>query len=226
MAVFQLGALVTEIVGSIGGTTFKRQGTSRVMMKKSNGASRSTLLQNPRLGINSTIFKKWSTLSAPDQRAWSNLASENTVKDRFGNDIYLSGVNFQRRCDLSVMFLNETPDPYAWSSLVAYIAFAENPLMNWTHSTLKIKFNIEPMFSNIALMLEYSLNPLQEPVFISRGVWYHGMFENGVTVDLFDEFFIQFPFLNEAYNLRLYAYAYTSSGVLGTIIQSNILLEL
>ena len=224
MAVIKMGALVTEIIGSLGGTAFKRQKGTQVMFKKSNGASRSKLLQNPRLLRNSTIFRKWTNLNEAEKYAWNTLASTNKVKDKFGNDVNISGVNFQRKCDLAVNFMNEIPDPFAWEPRISDLAFAETPTLDWTNSFLEIKFLISEGTANVALMLQSSLNVLQEPVFISRGVWDFREWENDVRLDIFDEFFIKFPWLDSRYSLRLYAYCFNSSGVVSSVIQSNILL--
>jgi hypothetical protein len=223
MAVYKLGAIVTGIIGSIGGTTFKRQGSTLVMMKKSNGASRSRLLQNPRLSQNATIFKKWRNLPNATQVAWEVIASNNKIKDKFGNDVNISGVNFQRRCDLAVNFMNEIPDPFVWSNALAGFKFDFEPIIDWTNSTFDIKFSILEPSANFAIMVEYSLNPLNAPVFIQRGVWFFGNFDTNVSRDLFDEFFIAFPFLNSNYNLRLYAYNYNSSGVVSGLQSSLVI---
>lgn len=223
MAVFKLGALVTEIVGSIGGTTFKRQGSSRVMMKKSNGASKSSLYQNPRLGGNSVIFKKWSTLSPSTKTAWRSIAASNKVLDRFGNSVNISGVAFQRRCDLNVIFLNEVPNPFTFSAVLNSASFAAVPEIDWDNSTFEVTFNLPEGDTKIALMLEYSLQPLPAPIFISRGVFFFGLFEDGVTRDCYDEFFARFGIYENAYNFRLYAYVYSESGLVGTTIQSDVL---
>lgn len=225
MAVYKLGALVTAIVGSIGGTTFKRQGSTLVMMRKSNGASRSRVLQNPRLSQNASIFKKWRYLAPATQVAWEVLASTNKVKDKFGNDVNISGVNFQRRCDLAVNFMNEVPDPFAWSNTLPGWKFNFEPEINWTLSTFDIDISVPGGPINLALMVEYSVNPLNAPVFIARGVWFFGEFLDATPRDLFDEFFARYPFLDASYNLRLYAYAYNSSGVVDAI-QSSLVIAL
>jgi hypothetical protein len=224
MAIVKMGALVTEIIGSLGGTAFKRQNGTQVMFKKSNGASRSKVLQNPRLVQNSTIFKKWTTLTLEVQSAWNTLASTNKVKDKFGNDVNISGINFQRKCDLQSNFLGVLPNPLFWSSSLPSFSFVGSPELDWTHSTFDIQLKINESTANFALMLEYSLNPLQSPVFISRRVWFFGEFEDNVSRDLFDEFFVEFPFLDSAYNLRLYLYCMNNSGVVSAVIQKDIVL--
>jgi hypothetical protein len=223
MAIFQLGALVTEIVGSIGGTTFKRQGSSRVMMRKSNGASRSRLLQNPRLGQNASIFKKWRNLSPGDQTEWGGIASSNTVKNKFGENVYISGTNFQRKMDLQVNFLGLVPNPSTWSPNIGVIGFDGNPILDWENNTFGVTFSSDEVGSaNVALMLEFSLQPLNAPIFISRGVFYNGSFGMSSTENVFAEFSSFYGITENVYNFRMYAYVYTESGVVGTMFESAV----
>lgn len=224
MAIFQLGAFVTEIVGSIGGTTFKRQGSSRVMMRKSNGASRSKLLQNPRIAQNASIFQKWRNLSGAEQTAWTNIAAANTVKNKFGENVHISGTNFQRKMDLQTNFLGVIPDPLTWSPDVPFVEFDSMPTLDWDINTFEVYISspdVEEM--SIALMLEFSLQPLNAPTFVARGVFYSGVFERNVPVNVYDEFLAYYGISDSAYNFRMYAYCFTSSGVVGTMIESGVL---
>lgn len=221
MAIFQLGALVTEIVGSIGGTTFKRQGSSRVMMRKSNGASRSRLLQNPRLAENATIFQKWRNLPGADQTAWTNIATDNTVKNKFGENVHISGTNFQRKMDLQVNFLGLVPDPFTWSPDIGAISFNSVPILDWQNSTFEIEFSsAEVNEAYIALMLEFSLQPLNAPTFVSRGVFFSGLVSMDEMIDVYAEFEAYFGQTENNNYFRLYAYVFTPSGVVGTMFEN------
>ena len=60
MATFKLGAIITDIAGSIGGTTLKRNGSYKVIMNKSSGSAYSPLLQNRALSYLGSIFKAWA----------------------------------------------------------------------------------------------------------------------------------------------------------------------
>jgi hypothetical protein len=223
MAIFQLGALVTEIVGSIGGTTFKRQGSSRVMMRKSNGASRSKLLQNPRLGQNASIFQKWRNLSGADQAGWTNIAADNTVKNKFGENVHISGTNFQRKMDLQVNFLGYVPDPLDWSPEIGTMTFASSPGLNWEDANFLVTLNSDDVEeAYIALMLEFSLQPLNAPTFISRGVYFSGLVSAGVAFNTWDAFYAIYGDIPNLNNYRMYAYVFTPSGVVGTMFESPV----
>lgn len=223
MAIFLLGGLVTEIVGSIGGTTFKRQGNARVIMKKSSGASKSRLFQNPRLGSNAVIFKKWSTLSEEAKGDWNTIASTNTVINKFGNSVNISGVAFQRKSDLNVNYLGEVPNSGTWSPLINSASFFATPEISWFGENFPVSFSLPDGNTKIALMLEFSLNPLTSPQFISRGVFYYGEFIDEDGQNPYFAMMERFPFLGPAYNIRLYAYVFTESGVVGPMFQSTVL---
>lgn len=91
MATFTLGSIVTQIVGSIGGTTFKRGRNSLIISRKSYGGSRSKLLQNKRLGNLGLIFQAWASLSLALRTSWSEQASLIQFPDKNGVLKFLTG---------------------------------------------------------------------------------------------------------------------------------------
>ncbi len=91
MAKFLLGALVTNIAGSIGGTTFRRVPNGLSMFNKIRGTSKSRLLQNNRLPEIGQIFQRWSLLSDTERAGWNAQALLVTFPDKFGNQKNLTG---------------------------------------------------------------------------------------------------------------------------------------
>jgi hypothetical protein len=94
MAVFKLGAFVTEIAGSVGGTTFKRFGSTQVMYNKSRGGSKSKLLSNNRLSYLAWLFKQWSVITYLQKNSWINETLNYQFPDKFGVSRNLSGKDF------------------------------------------------------------------------------------------------------------------------------------
>ena len=91
MATFKLGAIITDIAGSIGGTTLKRNGGYKVMMNKSSGTPYSRSYNNPSLQYLPFIFKSWSRLAEEEKKAWEQQALLYTFPDKFGTLRTLSG---------------------------------------------------------------------------------------------------------------------------------------
>lgn len=212
MAVFKLGALITDIVGSIGGTTFKRQGSSMVIMRKSNGASKGSTGKNVRLQNNFSIFRSWNALPEEDKRAWNANATATKVKDKFGNNVYISGVAFQRKCELSgQVFDYSNINPRDFNTDIKPFILGDCNI-DWTPTDLKIFFNAPEGMVKVALMLEFSQKNLNSPQFTRRGVFnvFEADGDSSYTVGLLN--FPQFAFLNDNYNLRVYAYTCNPTG--------------
>jgi hypothetical protein len=212
MAVFQLGAIVTGIVGSIGGTTFKRQGSSLVMQKKSNGASRNSVLQNIRLGKNALIFRSWNLLSIADKLAWSNIAASTAVKNKFGENVFISGVSFQRKCQLQIAPFSAdqiNQDNFNTNLASITVGFCGTVLSNPDFIFLA---TTSENFVSICFALEFSLNNLNAPDYNVTGLFSTAPYENGVPLDLYPDMIAKYPFITNDYNLRLYYWAVNSSG--------------
>ena len=91
MATVQLGAIITKIAGSIGGTNFRRHRASTVISNKTSGGSKNKLRNNPRLADLTRIIQAWSGLSVADRSAWNTQSSNFQFPDKFGNMKNLTG---------------------------------------------------------------------------------------------------------------------------------------
>jgi hypothetical protein len=224
MAVFRLGALVTDIVGSIGGTTFKRQGSTLVMMRKSPGASRGSTQKNKRLANNKQIFSSWRNLTEADQTAWNVNAAATKVKNKFGQDVNISGVAFQRRCELAgQVFLYSNIDPTTFTTDINL--YTQNDVtIDWGTRELKLFYNAPDGAIAVGVMLEYSQNQLNSPQFTRRGVIeiFEADGNSSFTISL--NSIPALDFLNSNYNLRVYIYTCNATGWTSTQQFKNVIL--
>jgi hypothetical protein len=206
MAKFLLGAAITALVGSSGGTTFKRNKGTNVWMNKSRGASRPSVLNNKRIANNAVIFKMWNQMSLEDQQAWNANATATKVKDKFGQDVNISGVAFSRKCYLAAQVFDNN------SIVAATFSTALNPItfpyvyIDWDTRELTVAYIANSGECQVAVMLEYSNRALNAPQFTRRGVI--GVFaadgDNSFTIDLNP--ITSLSFLGPQYNLRAYMY--------------------
>jgi hypothetical protein len=121
-----------------------------------------------------------------------------------------------------VNFLDFIPNPLSWTSDINTIEFKTTPVISWTSSTFDVAFNLPQGNTFIALALEYVLGPLGAPSNNFRQVFYFGEWASGQTLDVFDDMFQTYQINDSSYVLRLYAYAYNSSGVVGTAISEKV----
>ena len=91
MATIKLGAIITSIAGSIGGSTFRRGSNFISVYNKQNRQSKSSSNVNSRIGQISHIVKLWSGLSELDRESWEKESSRFIFLDKFGNEKTLTG---------------------------------------------------------------------------------------------------------------------------------------
>lgn len=85
MATIKMGAFATSIAGSIGGTTFRRQGSSIVVYNKPHGAGRSHILATSGIPQMVQAFSAWGQLSQSTQNAFSTSGAKLTYRDKWGD---------------------------------------------------------------------------------------------------------------------------------------------
>jgi len=104
MASVKLGATVSDIRGSIGGTTFSRNGGGAYAKARTCGTNPNSVAQQVVRAIMSACYTAWSLLATEVRDAWATYASNITIPNRLGDQINLSGYNMFCRtksiCDL------------------------------------------------------------------------------------------------------------------------------
>ena len=213
MATFKLGAIITDIAGSIGGTTLKRNGSYKVIMNKSSGTPYSRSLNNPSLQYLPYIFKSWSHLSDAEKAAWKEQALLYTFPDKFGTLRNLSGrqlfvkLNAQRWLDIP-----------SFVDVSAISSFTENfTLGNVIYVPLRPFFSLSvdgnySGYQKYYVSFEISLQPLRAPSFISRKIIGVYVLSAGAGTNILEDVLRAYPFFNKNYNARLYICAVNNSG--------------
>ena len=213
MATFKLGAIITDIAGSIGGTTLKRNGAYKVIMNKSSGTPYSRSYDNPSLQYLPFIFKSWSRLSDEEKQAWKEQALLFTFPDKFGTLRNLTGrqlfvkLNAQRWLD--------TPSFVDVSTISSFTEVFTLRNVVFEHRAPFFNLSVEGTYSGYQkyyVSLEISLQPLRAPTFISRKVIGVYEFTAGGGTDILPDVLRAYPFFYENYNARLYICAVNNSG--------------
>lgn len=213
MATFKLGAIITDIAGSIGGTTLKRNGGYKVIMNKSSGTPYSRSYNNPSLQYLPFIFKSWSLLDDAEKAAWKEQALLFTFPDKFGTLRTLTGrqlfvkLNAQRWLD--------TPSFVDVSTISSFTEVFTLGNVVYEHRAPFFNLSVEGNYSGFQkyyVSLEISLQPLRAPSFISRKIIGVYEFTAGAGTDILPDILKAYPFFNENYNARLYICAVNNSG--------------
>lgn len=91
MALVKMGGIVTEIAGSVGGSTFRRSKAGIQLYNKVFGNSYSQNSSNNAIARLNYIIQSWSNLSPSDQALWNTQGLRFTRKDKFGNTVNYTG---------------------------------------------------------------------------------------------------------------------------------------
>jgi hypothetical protein len=94
MALIQLGSIVTDIKGSIGGVTFSRNRSGITAKAKLVGKKATTQKQQIELQNNNLLRQQWQALTLTQKQVWNDYASLHTKTNRYGKVKSLTGFNW------------------------------------------------------------------------------------------------------------------------------------
>ena len=118
MAVIKLGSIVTDIAGSIGGTTFRRTSTGHAAYNKQGRQVKSAFAKASRKNQLGNIFSNWYNLTESEKEQWALNASNYPLKDKFGNTKYLTGRQLYTKLNAQLLPANVTSNVNKFDTFV------------------------------------------------------------------------------------------------------------
>jgi len=211
MATIKLGMLVTQIAGSIGGTTFRRSGSVIVMQNKSKGGSKNVLLLNKQLPRLKTFIQAWSSLSSVLRNSWNAQALNFEFVDKFGDLKNLTGRQlFIKQANHCYNVGLPIPEPATLSSIVADTTANSFDLQ--IYSTAKLSFPSLYADTYFTVQVEILKNTAIHPTFINRIILFGGVQGLYKELDFGTSFWARYSYLKEGQLVRAYYTSYNSSG--------------
>lgn len=120
MARAVLGALVTNLAGSIGGTQFRRTANGLVVSNKSRGTTRNRALFNDGVRLFANMAGRWAELSDIERTNWADAAQLFQFPDRFGTLRNLNGRQlFFKLAGLRIKTNGSIPNPLTLNSTIS-----------------------------------------------------------------------------------------------------------
>ena len=182
MATIKLGAFISEIAGSVGGTNFRRFRGQTVVSNKTSGASKSKLLQNKGLMNTVKVNKTWSGLSASVKNVWATQANNFNFKDKFGNDKKLTAYQFY--CYISNNAVNSgqsIPDP---ATIVSAVEVLDIGIIDFFGYNDQVDVTLNTSISNIKVLFyfEITTGALPAPTFTRRRLAGVNTITEGISV--------------------------------------------
>jgi hypothetical protein len=91
MANIKLGAIITDIAGSVGGSTFRRTPAGIILYNKQRTQIKSAFAKNSVKNKLGAILSSWSFQAKATRDFWNEKATLYTFPDKFGNKKNLTG---------------------------------------------------------------------------------------------------------------------------------------
>lgn len=193
MASFKLGAIITEIQGSIGGTTIRRTPRNPIMYNKQGRQFRSANSVNSQASALGNIFRSWGGLEQGVRDFWNGIAPLYPQKDKFGNDVLLSGRQFYTKLNAQLLPTQTSVDISTFSDVLSA------PLINgWLLSKSDDSYFItfEDVILNSYILLQiYRLRNGSNASLVNSSKFLNMGLRNEITLlDITDLFNIYMPF--------------------------------
>lgn len=147
MAVIQLGALVTSIAGSVGGTTFTRGRNTIRMANKSRGHKPTLSKNQDGLSVIQQAFNAWSNLTTENKQAWNTNAATFQHPNRFGVMVPYTGRELFTSLWVTCDFIGENPPaPTELDATVSVINFDVFSLSGAPSAQIEVTTTAEPCY--------------------------------------------------------------------------------
>lgn len=192
MATFKLGAIITDIRGSIGGSTIRRVGNGHSIYNKQGSQIKSAFAQTSRKNALGNIFGAWYALSEEDQEQWRLNALSYTVKDKFGNNKYLTGRELFTKLNAQLLPANAVSD---LNKFDIYVENAEVKINVFSVATEELNINWGGSFTEQYIFI--SIYQLRKKGKVKPHAHFRRQYARLVSsstgIDIWDEFIKSYP---------------------------------
>ena len=112
MAVIQYTGIVNQIRGKLNGSQFSKGRTSNTLVKKASQSKGVRGFQAVSRSLFTFVQRQWKRLAPVNKASWGQVARNNPDRDRFGEQVILSGYNKYMQCVIrSLMVGDFVPNP-------------------------------------------------------------------------------------------------------------------
>jgi hypothetical protein len=192
MAVAKLGAIITGLAGSVGGTTFRRSGNGLVVYNKPRNVSLSQVQANVNLVNLAGLSREYTTIPEAQKNAWRSFASQFTFPNRFGDERQISGKAMWMKCNGSLLHFEEFIEiPDGLSIEVPQIDIVDLFSIFATEK-ITIRLNSQIADARYFIRIEKTTYPGQNVVFNRQKVLAYGFLIGQTDIGLWNEIQNQF----------------------------------
>ena len=133
MARITYGSIITDIKGSLGGTTYQANSSGKIGRSKPYTPVNPSSFQTDRQTMLASLVSKWSLLSAANKGLWNALAAAHQHTDAWGVTKFLSGYQWFLSYNLNCVNSNQAVQlfPQGFVSVAPCSQFTANIYSNY-----------------------------------------------------------------------------------------------
>lgn len=225
MATAKLSGFVTEIAGSVGGTTFKRSPYGLVIINKSRGASKNRLLNNSGFLELQSLRNQWQYLTTGLKEGWNTKATEVSFPNKFGDMVYISGYQLYIKANHILFKLDLTiNDPEEFATTWEDFEITDF-VINEPEKVCDVQIETGEVSQIFAFRFDVTRGPLKKPIYNRSEKLLLVDDSDKFTVDLTAEFYAKYPNCKSGDHVRVYVSTTSRKGatspekILETIIE-------
>ena len=118
MANIKLGAIITNIAGSVGGSTFRRTPAGIILYNKQRQQIKSAFSKRAVKNRLGAILSGWSFLDGGTRSDWEDLAPLYPQLNKFGDSVTLTGRQFYTKLNAQLIPVRESVDLATFNDVV------------------------------------------------------------------------------------------------------------
>lgn len=160
MASIKLGAIITDIAGSIGGTTFRRTPRGIIAYNKQGTQIKSAFAPNSVKAQLGDIFRRWALLTESEKTFWNEQAAIYQFPNKFGALVNLTGRQFFTKLNAQLIPTGTSVEANTFDPVIEPGYFS-HVVADWGTDTLTLYFSLN-MPSTFVLVSIYPIRKGEE----------------------------------------------------------------
>jgi hypothetical protein len=224
MANFKLGAIFTDVAGSVGGTTFRRTPRGIIGYNKQGRQIKSAYAKNNVRGKLAKVFSSWGSLSQDTKESWNAKALLYPQLNKFGDTVVLTGRQFYTKLNCQLIATDTTADLNNWVDTIPPF-IADSIATEWSFDSFAISTD-NPPEECFMLVQVYPLthggNPKPTAHFFNTAIVYNS---NNTRNEIGTEVKNQYPWLRVGDVVGVNIYFMSVSGFKSAVQVFRVILE-
>ena len=151
--------IVSDIKGSIAGTTFQHNASGRIAKARSNQSFSSSTIQNSTQAKLATVATRWRGLSLYNRESWDDMAFEYDRIDKWGAHKTISGFQYHALSNRNLLTIGEPMQDYPAAYVTPLVVQDFDVTTDATHFTINF---IAPFNLTLHNLLIFASAPTQK----------------------------------------------------------------